>query len=478
MNFCRTTLNIAELSTIIGLTAEQSIFDRFKNILAGNINLNDNNQHSSFCNEMLMGIVHSMGRSLGISSVMFMFAATFYTGVKLVENGDIPFQSLFQAINVIIFTGFAVGIHSMSAPDINEGRKATKAIFRIIDGAPVDSGTVPTDPLTNQEIKLVYNAGIEFKNVNFSYEERPENQILKNVSFKVFSGEVVALVGPSGSGKSTCLELVQKMYEVDDGTILIGGFDIKHVCSEWLRDQIGVCSQEPVLFNMTVKDNIEYGRVALKERDYSKKREQAGALRKLRQSVGQKIFKNNRLPTIYGQFGVNGQNIEQNTAQNVEEGRSTQKTHFGNDNTSYGTDKSDGTTKSNQSNHQIHEFGKKGNKNTKFSTRALEKIALDMQVTEFTQHLPDGIGTVVGHRGSQLSGGQKQRVALARALAKEPTILLMDEATSALDVNSENKITDALKNYTNNCNTSKELNKISNGAGNYKTVQVFILFHG
>ena len=184
----------------------------------------------------------------------------------------------------------------------------------------------------------MYNAGIEFKNVNFSYEERPENQILKNVSFKVFSGEVVALVGPSGSGKSTCLELVQKMYEVDNGTILIGGFDIKHVCSEWLRDQIGVCSQEPVLFNMTVKDNIEYGRVALKERDYSKKREQAGALRKLRQSVGQKIFKNNRLPTIYGQFGVNGQNIEQNTAQNVEEGRSTQKTHFGNDNTSNGTD--------------------------------------------------------------------------------------------------------------------------------------------
>ena len=73
-----------------------------------------------------------------------------------------------------------------------------------------------------------------------------------------------------------------------------------------------------------------------------------------------------------------------------------------------------------------------------------------------------------------MSGGQKQRIALARALAKEPTILLMDEATSALDVNSESKITDALKNYTNNCNTSKELNKISNGTGNYKIVRIFI----
>ena len=254
---------------------------------------------------MLMGVFHSIGRSLGISSVMFMFSATFYTGVKLVENGDIPFQSLFQAINVIIFTGFAVGIHSMSAPDIKEGRRATKAIFRIIDGVPQETGTVPTDPLTNQEIKLVYNAGIEFKNVNFTYEERPDNQILKNVSFKVFSGEVVALVGPSGSGKSTCLELIQKMYEIDSGTILIGGFDIKYVCSEWLRDQIGTCSQEPILFNMTIKDNIEYGRIAAKEREYLKKREHSGAFKKLRNSVNHKIFKKNKLPTIYGSEASN-----------------------------------------------------------------------------------------------------------------------------------------------------------------------------
>ncbi|XP_050299887.1 ATP-binding cassette sub-family B member 6-like isoform X2 [Anthonomus grandis grandis] len=115
------------------------------------------------------------------------------------------------------------------------------------------------DAPNSQEL-VSRGGGIEFKNVTFKYT--PEKTILKDVSFFVPPGQTVALVGPSGSGKSTIIKLLFRFYDVDSGSIIIDGYNIKNeVTQQSLRKIIGVVPQDTVLFNQTIKYNIQYGRI-------------------------------------------------------------------------------------------------------------------------------------------------------------------------------------------------------------------------
>jgi ATP-binding cassette, subfamily B (MDR/TAP), member 6 len=105
----------------------------------------------------------------------------------------------------------------------------------------------------------VIRGGIEFSNVTFGYT--PERFVLRNVSFRVPSGKTLAIVGHSGAGKSTIMRLMFRFYDVDSGAILIDGQNIKTVTQASLRRAIGVVPQDTVLFNNTIKYNIQYGRV-------------------------------------------------------------------------------------------------------------------------------------------------------------------------------------------------------------------------
>ncbi|CAH1113985.1 unnamed protein product [Psylliodes chrysocephalus] len=106
---------------------------------------------------------------------------------------------------------------------------------------------------------------VEFNNVTFGY--LPEKLVLKNVTFSVPAGKTVALVGPSGSGKSTVIRLLFRFYDVETGSIVIDGQNIKTVSQESLRRSIGVVPQDTVLFNNTIKYNIKYGRLTASDAD-------------------------------------------------------------------------------------------------------------------------------------------------------------------------------------------------------------------
>lgn len=106
---------------------------------------------------------------------------------------------------------------------------------------------------------LIRRGGIEFRNVSFGYS--PEKLILKNVSFTVPPGKTIALVGPSGAGKSTVMRLLFRFYDVNEGAVAVDGQDVRMVTSASLRAAIGVVPQDTVLFNQTVRFNIQYGRV-------------------------------------------------------------------------------------------------------------------------------------------------------------------------------------------------------------------------
>lgn len=136
--------------------------------------------------------------------------------------------------------------------NLQEGLAAASRIFSAIDLKP----TIVSPPKAPH--LMVTKGQVNLKNVGFSYPNG--KSALKNISLDIRAGQRIALVGPSGSGKSTLLNLIPRFYDVTSGSILIDGIDIRDVTLGSLRSQIALVSQEVILFDDTVKENIAYGR--------------------------------------------------------------------------------------------------------------------------------------------------------------------------------------------------------------------------
>ena len=138
---------------------------------------------------------------------------------------------------------------------MSEGRGAAKKVF-----ATIDQGSA-IDPQDDKGIKPDKCIGkIELRNVNFVYPTRTDVQIMKDFSVTLEPGKTHALVGPSGCGKSTTVSLIERFYDVESGGVFLDGVNIKDLNLGWLREQIGLVGQEPVLFATTIEENIRYGR--------------------------------------------------------------------------------------------------------------------------------------------------------------------------------------------------------------------------
>ncbi len=133
---------------------------------------------------------------------------------------------------------------------LQEGLAASTRIFELLDQKPHVAEREGAKSLPGVE------ESIEFKNVSFTYEN---DQVLGGLNLKVHAGEVVALVGSSGGGKTTLVNLLPRFYDVTEGQILIDGIDIREFSLKSLRDQIGIVTQQTILFNDTVRHNIAYG---------------------------------------------------------------------------------------------------------------------------------------------------------------------------------------------------------------------------
>ncbi|MEM7191474.1 MAG: ABC transporter ATP-binding protein [Pseudomonadota bacterium] len=142
---------------------------------------------------------------------------------------------------------------------LQEGVAAASRVFGIID-RPSKLVEVPdAKPLE------LTQGEIEFRDISFAYD--PENEVLKGVTLTVPPGKTVALVGPSGSGKSTLVNLALRFFDPQSGAVLIDGQDIKDVTISSLRDVIGLVTQDPVLFDDTIRANIAYGAKPLVEEE-------------------------------------------------------------------------------------------------------------------------------------------------------------------------------------------------------------------
>ncbi|KAM5255813.1 ATP-dependent translocase ABCB1-like [Ctenodactylus gundi] len=235
---------LAAIRTVIAFGGQQKELERY------NKNLEDAKR---------IGIKKAITANISIGAAFLLmyasYALAFWYGTTLVLSNEYSIGKVLTVFFSVLIGAFSIGQASPNIEAFANARGAAYEIFRIIDNEPsIDSFS--TDGHKPESIK----GNLEFRNIQFSYPSRKEVKILKGLNLRVQSGQTVALVGNSGCGKSTTVQLLQRLYDPTEGVISIDGQDIRTINVRYLREIIGVVSQEPVLFATTIAENIRYGR--------------------------------------------------------------------------------------------------------------------------------------------------------------------------------------------------------------------------
>nr|XP_009918408.1 PREDICTED: multidrug resistance protein 3-like [Haliaeetus albicilla] len=160
----------------------------------------------------------------------------------------------YRVFSAVVFGAMALGQSSSFAPDYAKAKTSAAHLFLLFERVPsIDSYS------EEGEKPETFGGSIVIKDVAFNYLNRPEVKILQGLNLKVEKGQTLALVGSSGCGKSTVVQLLERFYDPLDGEMLFDGKNAKTLNIQWLRAQIGIVSQEPMLFDCTIAENIAYG---------------------------------------------------------------------------------------------------------------------------------------------------------------------------------------------------------------------------
>jgi ATP-binding cassette subfamily B (MDR/TAP) protein 10 len=175
-----------------------------------------------------------------------------YIGGIDILAGNISIGDLTSFLMYSIYVGASFTGLSGVYTDMMKAMGSSERIFELLDKKP------EMDLEFGQKLETK-DFGIVFRNVAFAYPTRSGVSVLKNLNLEIKPGEVVAIVGGSGSGKSTLVALMNRLYDVSEGEILFNGVNVKDLNSTWLRDKvIGMVPQEPILFNISIEENIGY----------------------------------------------------------------------------------------------------------------------------------------------------------------------------------------------------------------------------
>jgi len=199
--------------------------------------------------------ISGIGMGAGQFFIFTSYALSMWFGGYLISKGEMQFVDVMQVFFAIIMCAMSLGQSGAMAPNATKAKTAAEEVFNMVDHVPaIDSAS------EKGEKPESCKGHIELKGVEFRYPTRPEVTVLKNMNLSCEPGKVLALVGQSGSGKSSIVSLLERFYDPEQGAVLLDGTPITDLNIKWLRAQIGLVSQEPVLFSGTIADNIRYGK--------------------------------------------------------------------------------------------------------------------------------------------------------------------------------------------------------------------------
>ncbi|KAF9592904.1 hypothetical protein IFM89_018620 [Coptis chinensis] len=201
---------VGSIRTVASFCAEEKVMQLYKKKCEGPMKTG-----------IRQGLISGIGFGISFFLLFNVYATSFYAGARLVDAGKTTFSDVFRVFFALTMAALGISQSSSLAPDSSKAKTSTASIFGILDRkSKIDSSD---------------ESGMTVENT-------------------------VALVGESGSGKSTVISLLQRFYDPDSGHITLDGIEIQKFQLRWLRLQMGLVSQEPVLFNETIRANIAYGK--------------------------------------------------------------------------------------------------------------------------------------------------------------------------------------------------------------------------
>ncbi|XP_051999325.1 ATP-dependent translocase ABCB1 isoform X6 [Xyrauchen texanus] len=237
------TETVENFKTVVALTREDYFYNKF-------IDSVSKPYRSSLCKAPIYGITFALAQAIPY----LVNAAIFRFGAWLIAHCYTGFENVFLVFSVILFSAMNIGQSSSFAPDFAKAKAAAGRILMLLDKKPAidiydESGDKPSHITGN----------IEFHEVQFSYPTRQNVKVLQGLNVSVMQGQTLALVGGSGCGKSTSIQLLERFYDPAAGHVFVDGTDTRNLNLAWLRTQLGLVSQEPILFDCTIAENIQYG---------------------------------------------------------------------------------------------------------------------------------------------------------------------------------------------------------------------------
>lgn len=174
-----------------------------------------------------------------------------WLGSHFIVRGTMSTGALTSMITYSIQIQISLLILSMVIVQLTIAKNASQRIMEVINTS--SDILNPIEP-----IKEVVDGSVEFKNVNFSYNDDPNKLVLKDINLKISSGDYVGIIGPTGSSKSTLVQLIPRLYDVYSGSVLVGGIDVKEYDLKSLRDEVSFVLQHNVLFSGTLRENLKW----------------------------------------------------------------------------------------------------------------------------------------------------------------------------------------------------------------------------